>query len=134
MKTLKISGVLNIDMDTFDLDKETTIVIFEQAFKIIEENISSRIGTFETFQVHEKKHDLIIDFTDGGSGELTTLRKLMGSEARFHYDDYETDEEVMDESDENSNVGVMDESDENSDMQSEETSDNSDTDDMNVLE
>ena len=111
-------------MDTFDLDKETTIVIFEQAFEIIKEKISSRIGSIlETCQVHEKKHDLIIDFTDDGSGELTTLRKLMGSEARFHYDDYESDQEVMDESDEDS------------DIESEETSDsygNSDTDDMNV--
>ena len=116
MKTLKISGVLDIDMDAFDLDKETTMVVFEQAFKIIKE----KIGIFQTFQVHEKKHDLIIDFSDGESGQLTTLRKLMGSEARFHYDDYESDEEVMDESDENS------------DNESEETSDNSDTDDMNV--
>ena len=115
MKTLEISGVLNIDMDTFDLDKETTIVVFEQAFKIIEENISSRISHFQTFQVHEKKHDLIIDFSNGDSGELTTLRKLMGSEAKFQYDDYESDEEVMDESDENSDEKVMDESDENSD-------------------
>jgi hypothetical protein len=120
---LEISGVLDIDMDTFDLDKETTIVVFEQAFKIIKEKISSRISHFQTFQVHEKKHDLIIDFTDDGSGELTTLRKLMGSEARFHYDDYESDEEVMDESDENSDEKVMDESDENSDDESEETSD-----------
>ena len=115
MKTLEISGVLNIDMDTFDLDKETTIVVFEQAFKIIKEKISSRISHFQTFQVHEKKHDLIIDFSNGDSGELTTLRKLMGSEAKFQYDDYESDEEVMDESDENSDEKVMDESDENSD-------------------
>ena len=122
MKTLEKSGVLNIDMDTFDLDKEATIAVFEQAFKIIEENISSRIGISQTFQVHEKKYDLIIDFSNSDSGKLTSLRKLMGSEARFHYDDYESDEEVMDESDEDS------------DMQSEETSDNSDTDDMNVLE
>ena len=103
-------------MDTFDLDKENTIVIFEQAFEIIKEKISSRIGSIlETCQVHEKKHDLIIDFSNGDSGELTTLRKLMGSEAKFQYDDYESDEEVMDESDENSDEKVMDESDENSD-------------------
>ena len=75
----------------------------------------------------EPEHDYFLHFalkyvlcSSGNRGKLTTLRKLMGSEARFHYDDYESDQEGMDESDENS------------DNESEETSENSDTDDMNV--
>ena len=62
MKTLKISGSLDIVYDNIDLDKETTMNVFKQAMKIIKEKISSRIGE-DTFQVHEKQHDLIIDFT-----------------------------------------------------------------------